>query len=513
MSVGRGKTYLKTFTISAAALTLFSCSSKRSSSVGCVNTSKTGQNQPNSLQLSDSTNALRDLGGGYLDIKTKDASGKENERRCSMMVTQDDQDQSQIKVWTAIHCLYDAASDEFINSSYTLQIHYKGGYFPASVKFDRFENLHRFAKVLQPLLLLLPEKDRNRWRFSASNDSIEPCQDATKEFKDSIGNTAKKIACFSKNEMRVLSGKISVDEKYSKLLDAVLTGMREYREQHISRLPEREKKFLKLREKTLSILDHSELYIRNYGYWINDKHCTLPEADLPVNGQGERETRKFCPHRESLLNISKTQFPEEYQILKPIAEANISSLAELKDLHSSVYMCNFENLDEINLSTDKLLTVCDREQLIRLIWNVYVQDAAVSFKRKLENKTEIHGFAPDGYFSIFTNKQIASDPKQSKPQATSRTFFLSESLSNISPKKFNNQLLLINYDSAGSELDLTKTDSGSIFSMMGIVPVGTLSTVDGEPTSGGASILPLPTVAEEQVNSPTPVSSLNCVTR
>jgi len=471
------------------------------------------QNQPSSLQLSNSTVTVSDLGGGYLDIKTWDANGKAKERRCSMMVTQSDPDPRQIKVWTAIHCLYDAASDEFLNSSYTLQIHYKGGYFPASVRFDRFENLHRFAKVIQPLLSLLPEKDRNRWRFSTTNDSVEPCQNATTEFKNLLGSNAKQLACFSKNEMRVLSGKISVDVKYSKVLDAVLTSVREYREQHLSRLPEREKKILMLREKTLSILDHSELYIRNYGYWINDKHCTLPEADLPVNARGERESRKLCPHRESLLNMSKTQFPEEYKILRPIAEANISTPAELKNLHSSVYMCSFENLDQLNLSADKLPTVCDREQLIRLIWNVYVRDAAVSFKSKLENKTGIFGFAPDNYFSIFTNRQSGSDPKQNKQQTSSRTLFLSETLSHLSPKTLNNELLILNYDSTGSELDLTKTDSGSIFSMMGFVPVGTLSTVDGEPTSGGASILPLPTVADEQITSPTSVSSLNCVTR
>lgn len=490
---------------------LIACSAKQDSKVDCENGSKSVQSAPNALNLSVSYESLLEWGGGYLDIKTKDSAGKVLERRCTMMLTQDEPDPSRIKVWTAIHCLYDAASDEFLNSVYTLQIHSGGRYFPATVKFDRLDNLARFAKVIQPMFSLLPESDKNRWRFSMSNESVKPCQDATQAFKNSLGDRAKNIACFSKNEMRVLSGQVSVDPKYKPLLDNILLRVRAQRSREISHLTEREKNLLKLREKTLSILDHSDLYIRNYAYWINDKHCTLPESDLPLNAQGQAETRKFCPHRESLLNLSRTQFSEEYKIIKPIAEANISSAAELKELHKSIYTCSFSNLDEVKFELDKPLTVCDREQLIRLFWNNYVRDAADSYNMKTDFYKSINGFSPGQYFSIFVNGQVNPSVQRAAWNDGTRLFFLDRNAQEFSPKAISNELVLMNFDN-GSFVKLNKTDSGSIFSMMSFVPVGTLSTVDGEPTSGGASILPLPNVTDEQIKeasspSPSPSSS------
>lgn len=60
-----------------------------------------------------------------------------------------------------------------------------------------------------------------------------------------------------------------------------------------------------------------------------------------------------------------------------------------------------------------------------------------------------------------------------------------------------NGVFIFDYDPAVAHFSFDKGDSGSLLNIFGGYPVAALSTVDGEPTSGGAAILPLPEVDEE----------------
>ena len=66
---------------------------------------------------------------------------------------------------------------------------------------------------------------------------------------------------------------------------------------------------------------------------------------------------------------------------------------------------------------------------------------------------------------------------------------------------------LFTFSPAAESMFLMKKDSGSILSVLGIVPVAALSTIDGEPTSGGASITPLPEVDNEEIAGTTSTCS------
>jgi hypothetical protein len=65
----------------------------------------------------------------------------------------------------------------------------------------------------------------------------------------------------------------------------------------------------------------------------------------------------------------------------------------------------------------------------------------------------------------------------------------------------NTGAFLLSIPKSESRVRFLKGDSGSIILLDG-VPVATLYSVDGEETSGGASMLPLPSIAEDDNNSP-----------
>lgn len=78
---------------------------------------------------------------------------------------------------------------------------------------------------------------------------------------------------------------------------------------------------------------------------------------------------------------------------------------------------------------------------------------------------------------------------------------INDRIGSLSPESLNPEVMMLNFENLKNGVGLLKTDSGSILSIFGFLPVGTLTTVDGEATSGGASITPLPAVPPEDVSS------------
>jgi hypothetical protein len=68
-------------------------------------------------------------------------------------------------------------------------------------------------------------------------------------------------------------------------------------------------------------------------------------------------------------------------------------------------------------------------------------------------------------------------------------------------------VFLINYDKSRQGINPVKGASGSILSIFGSIPAALLSTVDGEPTSGGAGVTPLPEIDDDDT---LPASNAGC---
>jgi hypothetical protein len=76
-----------------------------------------------------------------------------------------------------------------------------------------------------------------------------------------------------------------------------------------------------------------------------------------------------------------------------------------------------------------------------------------------------------------------------------------------SGKSLNHDVFLVNYDAGAQGINPVKGASGSILSIFGSIPAALLSTVDGEATSGGAGVTPLPEISDDDVQ---PTSNAGC---
>jgi hypothetical protein len=105
-------------------------------------------------------------------------------------------------------------------------------------------------------------------------------------------------------------------------------------------------------------------------------------------------------------------------------------------------------------------------------------------------KPGVFGLNSDSYFTLLFNHSSTTQP-------SGKILSLTPDVGKMSPEDLNATVILTNFDNQNSHLRLSKTDSGSMLSVFGSVPIATLSTLDGEPTSGGTSVLPLPDYSED----------------
>lgn len=482
-----------------ACTVLWACSNSSQNNTLCAPTNSNVSAPSRLLELDSNIQNVKGSGSGYLDIEAIDESGRAVQRRCSVMLAPDEKDASIIKVWTAVHCLFDADSLEFENSKYTLHVFYKNGYLPLPIQFEELAKLGKAARAVAPVLSSFPEKERNRWRFALSDDSVLPCQEQTKAFAAQLGSAKKNIACFSKNELRLLRGKVQATAETEKKLNVVLDAVRQRREKTQSALPELEKRYLSAVESFRPLSAKFPLYMRTYGYWMNDVHCSTPDVDLPSDADGRKETKNFCEQRDLYKMAIKQTVPEYYSDFAKVADAKPANLVELKALHGSVFGCQLESLDAFTAGVPDVSTICDRERLTRMVWAKLIKSGIASFTDNSFAKPGVFGLTRESYFTIlFNSSQREGGALAAANTRQGNILEVAPSLGTLSPTEFNNQVILLNFDNQNGRLRLSKSDSGSMLSVFGTVPIASLSTLDQEPTSGGTSILPLPTHSEDE---------------
>lgn len=366
-----------------------------------------------------------------------------------------------------------------------MQIYHKGGYFPVAIKFDGLLNLNRLAQRYDPMIGLLPSQKR-RWSFAATENSVEPRKEQTALFSKELAQGRKNIACFSKNELRMLVGKIVVQPKHQGLWETIFGANLSHSKEIFKNLNEREKVVLRLREKSGQFTGKVPAHLRQIGYWLNDKHCTLPDYQQPKDEDGDIEPRELCSDRNKILNDLSQSFPNEYQAVSAVADAPVTTPTELARLHQSVIACSFQSIEEIDLNMSEAKTVCDIERLPRLIWNRWVRDGV---PETIPGSTAkgLFGVGPESYFSLSYNEK-----SRQSGLSFGAVVAINPSLGELSSAKYNLETIMLNFENGKEGLKLIKSDSGSLLTVFGILPVATLSTLDSEPTSGGSSITALP---------------------
>lgn len=467
---------------------LSGCSANTVSTTLCAKTIKSGGNlQP--LQL-NGEDADRNLGVGYLDVNTTNSLGQNLSRRCSMRFQPDPTDASQVNVFTAVHCLYAASSDEFKNSKYTLQVYFKNGYIPVSIEFDGFATLSRLSQTFDQFLSLIP-REKFRWNFAMTENSIEPCVKASSEFSAILGTEKMNIACFGKNEMRVMSGKIAVQNNHKNYLDKVIAELRAQLARLTEKLSASELQVIKIREKTTLMSQKTGFYLRQIAYWLSEGHCATSPEQLPINPDGFSETQALCPYRKAIIDKFKSDFFDQYTVLEPVLLA--STAEESRALHSSIFACNISDVSDLEKTDLNFKTVCDLENFNRFFWYRWAKKGTPPSWLESRNLGATFGLSPESYFSLYFNKKTKEN---GVPHAALTP--ITKAVGTLSGEALNQEVLMLNFDNTDNSVSLTKTDSGSIVSIFGILPIATLSTLDGEATSGGASIIPLPQPDSDQ---------------
>lgn len=448
------------------------------------------------IQLTDSsTMTPANFGSGFLDILSRNSTGSEVKKRCTARIQSHGEGVSQVKIWTAQHCLFDAGTIELKNSKYVLQMFFKGGYFPVDVTIDGIDEMASQALLFQPYLQFMPKKHENLWSSALTEESIVPCQTATSQFAEILKEKRKSIACFSKNELRSFVATTHIKTENAARMKAILDSEKKASTDSIAALPESEKKVLELRNNSTLFSEKFKHHRRTFAYWLNPTHCATPKNLLPKDHNGRTQPQELCPYREPILSQIKSSFPDTYQFMSSIAERTVTP-EQLTQLHADVFGCQILSLEEVNPATE-LKTVCDIETLNRLYWNKWVKPGL----KTLEMSSLGFNVSQQDFFTILSNTSLI--PTASSPETGTRSQLtvVSQELGDVSPESLNSTVILINLDAQKGPLQLEKGDSGTIFSVFGHIPVGTLSTLDGEATSGGTSILPLPEVADDEPQS------------
>lgn len=455
------------------------------------------------------------VGTGYLDISTKSETGVAEGRRCTMHVRPIEGTDSVVRIWTAGHCFFDPQTPKFRNSTYKAQIYYNGGYFSAGVVLDGMAELATFSQGFATALNLpgldtaLP--DIKGAVFSAlPSQTGQICLDNESAFvtnKISSGNR-KMVACFARSELRGFRTTLTLDSTTKPYMTEVLKILRA-----------REKDaFAKMDAKTaLQIKSYIDIHfaerrrttdLRSLAFSLNKQICEIFKtnptspllAGLPT---GSCQTVPLISATSTIRDLVIAKFKDpttvpatDNKMMEVYYDDGTTSLDVLKTKTAG---CNTMNIDSLPANND-LMTPCDMTFVADKLWQKWVDSGAQPVVSGTLFDANLFGFNPDSYFALHTNAAQTALQKSSGLRGKARILPLNNSTVlnfGTAVSGSSNNIMHINLDSAAQSLFPTKGDSGSMLSIFGYFPVGLLSTVDGERTSGGASVTPLPEVGSE----------------
>jgi hypothetical protein len=460
------------------------------------------------------------VGTGYLDITTKTNAGVADSRRCTMHVRPIDASDSVVRVWTAGHCFFDPQTDKFQNSTYKAQIYYNGGYFAADVTLEGVAELVKFSKAFSTALNL-PGLDTMLPGFKGQVFAALPsqtgnnCIDDEKIFVGSkIPSGSKKtVACFTRSEMRGFRATLNLGTASKTYMTEVLKILRSREQAAYAKLDAKTASQLKAYMDAHHADRRRTADLRSLAFLLNKRICDLytsnpTSTELIDPKTGISESAAVCQTFPGLpttireMVISKFSDPN----IIPAADNAIMKLyyddatTDVQALKLKTAACNTFSIDSLPASNEAM-TPCDLTNLSGTVWNRLVDQGSQPVSSGALNDANLFGFNTDSYFAFHTNAAQTALQRSSGERGKARTIPLnSATVLNFGYRvnnSFDNNTMLINFDSTAQSLFPTKGDSGSMFSIFGYFPAGLLSTVDGEKTSGGASVTPLPEVGSE----------------
>ncbi|MEN9810877.1 MAG: hypothetical protein RLZZ488_2444 [Pseudomonadota bacterium] len=434
---------------------------------------------------SDSVEGLQLL-RGYFDTEWEDANGRQ-QKRCVMSLLPAVGDGLRVRIMTAGHCLPTFARSEDKLFSVRLQVLHNGGFIPLAVEIPGLQKILLSGDLIQRHLIPLvgSTSQLGLWlpEYASSN-----CEKWTNVFKKDTP-AGYKTACFSRQDFRIIDSLIvEGDAKRVAQYNSAVTDLNRVLGKAASEAPDLLKSGLESLWRAHNLDEMRRRNLRALAFLSNIQYCA--ENVVTVDPEtSEPDTRALCQLssevREKFFDFATG--PVEYEQLKSIRLDATTSLSILRE--------RYLGCRRTANSIPNEFTACQSGALARSFFDKWIRDGEQSFSALSE--TEKRGMVFPDYFKIVS----ADKDNRSLGQVVVQKLDGNNSRNNLSSASFSGGFIF-DYDPAVHKFAFEKGDSGTVLNVFSGYPVAVLSTVDGEPTSGGASITPLPEPNEDAPAQP-----------
>jgi hypothetical protein len=417
---------------------------------------------------------------GFLEVKWG-SFGNDERKRCFASIVPESGDILGVRIITAAHCLPDVSDATKRNFKLKVEVLYKGGYIPLDFIAPTFTKSVVLSSLINRHVLPLLAPGQNETWTPLSG--TEACKQATVLFKQK-SVAGHKTACFSRQDMRLIKGQIS--ENSQKLLrqwKSAVAELGQVKGLVAKELPAAAKSDL-VTLRNASSMNSSRLRIlRSLAYLSNVQFCSS-EGLVSVSSKESTDSRILCDLSQEVREsfFVDTANEVEFNRLLSVRNDSVTPLTQLRETYFRCIESPFSAPDEE--------TSCVLEDSARSSYQKWVIDAETTFSQLPAADKNGLNFAD--YFRIVTAK--FQTPSSAGIRFISFSGKSARSSASVGDSK---SVFLFDYDPAVGVFDFEKGDSGSVLNIFGEFPVAVLSTIDGEPTSGGASITPLPEPSEE----------------
>jgi hypothetical protein len=438
------------------------------------------------LNLDSSVTGMQAL-RGWMDL-TWDADGVRKQKRCAMSLVPEVTEGMQIKIATANHCLPEVpeSSGSIVESK--VHVFFRDGYIPISINIHNLDKVLKMGQLINKFLVpLIPDAQLASWLPDYATSS---CSNWTNNFRQNSAQDSK-TACFSRTDLRIIDASvIETGAKQLELYKAALTELNRIKGAALADLPPELSRGIQLLWRATNMDDMRKRNLRALAYLSNVQYCAAASIPPPENIAEENQIffvldgkKMFCnmssTDRDLFFKLSSTD--AEFTRLKAIQNDPTTPLTELRNRHLGC--------DAPPSGLAEEMTSCQVTYPSRGFFTKWVRDGLANFQ--LLSESERKGLTADDYFNVVA-------PSHNSASDVGVHFFrLASNTERVAPAGGYLTAFLFDYLPAKNYFQFQKGDSGSVLNIFSGYPAAVLSTVDGEPTSGGATITPLPEPAEE----------------